>query len=1148
MGNQDRHQIQFRFADSQQQRIYEDLQLVGPGPAAFFRDACWLMHNEGTLESTSNLVAHLLREIESVLRSALRPLATEAPDHNADARCRKEDQKESQKEQIRAILQALGIPEDTPEAHAWCKLAGKLHCFAHRSGLGAPRSTREISELWDRSQTLLDVLLQSLREHFLAWIRMLDGLLAKRKPNKEDRKRLTQEIPNNAVTHGYFFDRLDKPEWLECLGKNGFFRHPPVPVLDEEQGIIRFPPWPEARYLARMAPREPDLVAEIIQEMSETDNAAVLSDLLDALLAMPPIVSAKLVEKAAQWVKRPYWLRLDKLKLGQLMGHWAKDGLIEEALHMARVLLDILPDERRVGTGPDEEERTIIRFPPEPRAHLDAWEYENTLEKHYPDLVRAAGPPALELLCNMLDKAIRLSRHYDDDQGAEDYSAQWRPAIEDHPQNNGQTHKDALVAAVRDAAELIARSGHGVVEEVVNALERRPWGVLRRIALHVLRVFADQSSPLIAMRLTDRSLFDDGEAQHEYVLLLRDCFQRLTPEDQATILEWIEVGPDVEKFKQWREEVMGSSPSDDDVARYRESWQRDWLARIGHEILPRKWQERYRELVGKYGEPDHVEFPTYTEIVWGPTSPKSADELKAMSVQEIVEILKMWEPLDNAFREPSPEGLGRALSSVVAQDPGPFVVEAKRFQCLDPTYIHAVLFGLREALGQGGAFDWEPVLDICGWALSRQRETLGQQVGEEMEADPDWGWTRKAIADLLSAGFDDGPGSIPIHLRGNVWHILKPLTEDPDPTPEHEERYGGSNTDPATHSINTTTRGAAMHAVVRYALWVRQHMEGQADTEDQSRWIFDEMPEVREVLDVHLDVAQEPSLAIRAVYGRWFPRLVLLDSEWARDSAAKIFPIGQDEEALFEAAWGTYVTFCGPYDNVLDILREQYRHAVERLSCRHDGNRRLPDPGEKLAEHLMVFYWRGKLSLEDPLFTAFWERAADTLRAHAFRYVGRALKRASEKIPEEVLSRLTQLWTVRVARAKQSQSPTDFTKEMAAFGWWFVSDKFEVAWAIAQLSDSFQLVRQTDPEYMVLEQLARTAATHPVESTRCLRIITERDRAGRTLSAGLDHVRKILEVALRNPTVGKEAERIIHYLGSHGYLEFRNLLEGDHRG
>ena len=517
------------------------------------------------------------------------------------------------------------------------------------------------------------------------------------------------------------------------------------------------------------------------------------------------------------------------------------------------------------------------------------------------------------------------------------------------------------------------------------------------------------------------------------------------------------------------------------------------------------------------------------------------------ALMEIVEFLKTWRPPDNAFREPSPEGLGRVLSSVVAQDPGPFAVEAKRFQGLDPTYIRAVLSGLRDALKQGGAFDWEPVLDLCGWALSQPRETPGRQVGEEMEADPDWGWTRKAIAGLLSAGFEDGPGSVPIPLRVKVWHILQPLTEDPDPTPEHEERYGGSYMDPATLSINTT-RGEAMHAVVRYALWVRRHMEGQADAEDQPRRGFDEMPEVREVLDAHLDVAQEPSLAIRAVYGQWFPWLVLLDSKWARDNAARIFPIGQGEEALLEAAWNSYVTFCRPYDNVLDILREQYRHAAERIGCRRDDTRWLANPDERLAEHLMVFYWRGKLSLEDPLLTAFWENATDALRGHALGYVGHALEQTSGEIPAEVLERLTQLWAVRLAWAKQSQSPTDLVKEMAAFGWWFVSDKFDVGWAIAQLSESLQLVHQTDLDHMVLEHLARTVESHPVESAQCLRIIAEGDREGWTLSAGRDHVRRILEVALRNPTAGEEAERIIHYLGSRGFLEFRNLLEGERRG
>lgn len=103
------------------------------------------------------------------------------------------------------------------------------------------------------------------------------------------------------------------------------------------------------------------------------------------------------------------------------------------------------------------------------------------------------------------------------------------------------------------------------------------------------------------------------------------------------------------------------------------------------------------------------------------------------------------------------------------------------------------------------------------------------------------------------------------------------------------------------------------------------------------------------------------------------------------------------------------------------------------------------------------------------------------------------LKQTNEEIPAEGLDRLTQLWAVRLARAKQSQSPTNIVKEMTAFGWWFVSDKFDVGWAIAQLSESLQLVHQVGPEHMVLEHLARTVETHPVESAQCLKLIAKGD-------------------------------------------------------
>src|SRR5207249_996422 len=66
----------FRFTDPRQERIYRRLRTyVGPGPAEFYRDACRLIAMPGGLATTTHLVAHLLREIESALRDVLETVA-----------------------------------------------------------------------------------------------------------------------------------------------------------------------------------------------------------------------------------------------------------------------------------------------------------------------------------------------------------------------------------------------------------------------------------------------------------------------------------------------------------------------------------------------------------------------------------------------------------------------------------------------------------------------------------------------------------------------------------------------------------------------------------------------------------------------------------------------------------------------------------------------------------------------------------------------------------------------------------------------------------------------------------------------------------------------------------------------------------------
>lgn len=1104
----------FHFSDPYQQQIYKELRdMVGPGPAAFFRDACFLMANPGMLQTTAHIVGHCLREIESAIRQVFKPLAKHS------ARNLAEKHEESHRADIRAILQALKIPEDSHKAaQAWFELKEKLHRIAHRRGLDEPRPVDEIREIWDSSLTLLQVLLKALRENFLYWTKILDQILEKSVPTKEDLKKLSQEVPNNYTLRQYFFSRLESPEWLEPLWKRGFFKHPPKPERDEDEGTVSFPNWPEASYLARMAQHKPELVAEIIRSMDDTNNVAVLLDLVDALLSMPPEISARLIEKATRWVESPYlyFLLPGKLgqlpeKLGQLLAHWAKGNRTKEALRLARKLLDVFPGKPPVELRLGSEE---YRFPREPRARFNVWEYEEILKNYYPELVRVAGLPALELLCKLLDKAIRLSSRT-----REDCSYIWRPAIEEHSQNLGHTIKDALVSAVRDAAELVVRYGHATVKEVIDTLESKHWKVFRRIALHILRVFLDQALDLAAERLTNRVLFDDVYLEHEYTLLLRECFPRLSRKDQEKILGWVQGGPlNLQEWKQWQERETDQQLSEEEVLQYCETWQRDWLARIGPEVLPEKWRKRYQQLVEKYGESEYSE-----SLRYGLQSPKSAEELKAMSISEIVEFLKTWKPPEDPISGPSPEGLGRVLPSIVAEDPGRFAVEAERFKGLDPTYIRAILSGLTKSLRQGRTFDWEPVLKLCEWVLSQPREIPGRKV-HLIGADPDWSWTRKAIADLLSTGL----WTIPIDLREKIWKILKPLTDDLDPTPEEEQGYSGSSMDPFNFSLNTI-RGVAMHAVIKYAIWVKKH------TQNQSAGGFSQMPEVSEVLEAHLDPIREPSLAIRAVYGYWFPWLVFLDEEWARTHAEKIFPQDEKNKDLFEAAWNAYIIHPYTYDNVFEILRPFYLLAINRIKDNES-------PDKKLAEHLMVFYRMGRLSLDDPLLINFWEKAPDNLRAHALAFIREDLERTKGDIPTEILDRLKKLWEKRFTAAKEAQRPSDFEKEIAAFGWWFVSGKFHVDWALDQLLASLELVGKIEPTELVLETLAKVAETHTLKSVKCLDLIVKSDREGWKICAGEEHIRRILQLGMKDPTTKQQAERIIHYLGSLGFLDFKNLL------
>lgn len=1142
MADPERPERGFRFTDPRQDRIYRRLLLIGPGPAVFFKDACALMTGGLGIQTTSHLVAHLLRDVESGLRRVLLPYDFKGQAAGSDA----DSQGGSHKKQVNAILAAYGIDALDEAAKAWLRLTDEdtgLARLAHRRGLGPPRAVDdEIRRTWEEVQNLLAAILAKFETRFLEPFALLDELLAKPAPSAADAKRLRNNIPQNPVTLGYFFDKLENPAWLPLLRKEEFFAHPPEPERNDEDGTIALPPWPGSRYLARMAAvaSAQATVLEIALQIPQTENVRVYEDLADAARALSAQLAARLAGKLEDSLTLPYQILLPE-KIGALVAHLAAAGEREVALRLADRLLELRRRERTRPGGEGEADDTLL---PEAEGTFNTWRYRQIVQKHIPALVSAAGLDVLQLLARRLDEALALSRRQGGEGKPDDYSAIWRPRIEDRGERDRGV-KDVLVSAIRDAAEQIVREDASRLEEVIRILEERQWHVFERIALHVLLVHRDGGDALIRARLTGRRLFDESERRQlrrEYRRLARDHFGRLTAEDQALILGWIETGPDVGDFRANFERWEGRSPTEEEVARHVRQWQLDHLAPIA-QALPGRWRSRYEALAAEFGTPPAADFAVETSAGFhGPTSPLSTEELKVTPVEEIVEYLRGWTP-PVGFMAPSREGVGRALAEAVAAHPGRFLPALRAFRGLHPTYVRSLIEGLVKALAEQRPFEWSPVIGLCGWVVEQPREFPGgpSDRARHHDEDPDWGWTRKTIARLTMAGLESKTAPIPVTLRYEVWADLRALTDDPDPTPEHEARYGGTNMDPPTLAINSV-RGDAMHAVVDYALWVRRSFPEGPEGEARAAKGFEEMPEVREVLERHLDPAAEPSAAIRSAYGRHLPWLIMLDRAWVVANLGRIFPEDPALARLLDAAWETYIVFCPPYNDALVVLRDEYAKAVDRIGTKPERVSGPGNPDEHLGDQLMVFYWRGKLTLEEPdgLLTRFYAKAGPELRRDAIEFFGRSLREVEGEVESEVRERLVRLWERRAEAARASGD----TKELETFGWWFASGKLDETLAVRELLNTLRVTKRIDPDFLVLERLRDLAPRVPQEAVECLRHMVDGARESWELHAWREEMERSLRAVLRtnDEAAKKAAADLINVLASKGHVSFRNLL------
>ena len=864
-----------------------------------------------------------------------------------------------------------------------------------------------------------------------------------------------------------------------------------------------------------MALKAPDAVAAVLEKSRPSANPGVTAILLECVLALPSEQFRRLAPKTVEWITDPaatgFMDHFDD-QAASAVARLVRDGKIKQGMTAAETLLGL---ERRspLSDGFQDDEIPTL---PEPVGRLKDWEYDRAIAAILPDLVDSAGLDGLELFSSLLSVAVEFSRSEGEPPDSDGHSWVWRPAIEDHPQNADRDVRCTLVTAVRDAAVRLARVSDENLQDVVQMLESKTV-LHRRIALHVLAVVPD-GAELAAERITDRNIFDDYRLKHEYAELLRSRFGEAPPEVQRTFLDWVLAGPD-----------LGDYQPEDETA-YAEFWMRDRLSFVG-DHLSGDDAARYRELVSKRGEVDHPDFVAWSESWSGPTTPLTTEEMNALSPVEVIEYLADWRPGAGAGRGfgPSMEGLGRSFSEAVSERAADFAAVANRIATLDPTYVRHFMSGLEAAVKTGASISWDQPMSLMTSVLEHPLDNHEER--PDFDRDAGWRWTRGQVVSLIQEGVADRDNGISFELREAVWDVLEPNTRDPHPSPGDET---SDSMDPLTRSINTN-RGKAMHAVMAYALWCARELDAQG--EDMSAG-FDLMPEVRAVLEERLDPDTDPSLAVRAVYGKWLPWIILIDERWASANISRILPPTPQLESLRDAAWGTYICWCPPFDTVYGVLGDEYKAAVERVPTGATvGFANDERADAKLGEHLVTFYWRGLL--QPSLLERWFELADDELAGDVMEYLGRALRNTPDDIKAPVRDRFQELWDSRLAVI--ASDPESHENEAHAFALTFASAKFDDEWSLAGLDATLRPGDRRWFGHDVIRRLAEIATTKPVEATRLTLKMLEDAASEWDHHRWRGQVQEVLTAtsdAVDQETRNNCAAIIDHYI-KHGDLDFR---------
>ncbi len=1109
----------FLWQTEEQRKLHQKINnLLGPGPAALYYDVHRMLAEPSPYISTTHLVAHLLREIESSLRRVLLPY------NYASA-----SEEERHKQQIEAIIKTYALAPAI--STQWITLATGskeqdhgFAAFAHRDALALPRLLDEAcKQMMVMFEQVMISVLDAFERQSLHVYKFLDSLLAKQQPGKDDVSKLKNKIPANWATYSYFFSRLEDPAWLRPLSQKNVFA---IPTEDAEEEYLRYSPWPQAIYLKKMASQGQDIqeqVLSILMNVANTNNLLAQQAMLEIAQLLPAHFSMQLTPFITTWIVKFGKYSFFSIELQQFIKHLAQNGQMPSAMVLFQTLL------LEMSTN---------------GLSIQRWDYEQLLFDLIPTFIMNAPQELLDLLCNLLDqdiyqRYIRFRKLDAEDATVYDRVREastrtWLPTFEVNEHAHVQETQSLILLAIalRKAAEQAINEGYFSFSETLSLLDAHAGQIFKRLTLYLLSQFASNNLSLAHAKLMTRTLFKDTDLLHEYSLLAQATLPHLTQEEQALWFQWLEEGPDLEVYKQWYQRAHQVLPGDNDIQQFKATWQRNWLGRI-EKVLPNEWHVRYDKLVAQYG----VYEPELNFLSWpAAMRPPLQDTDRNMTVEQWLQRLDTSQDDQGNLQI---DALCSNLTSLITEAPEHFADQAHLFEGQTQEVVKAVISGLVRAAQMGHPFDWHQVLHLCTWIIEQRQPFQGEET-DERTYDPVWAPVTFEVAMLFLTTFEKSPSQIPYASRETIWQLLVVLTDDPyvlsKSAKDTPQRY-------LSDALNST-QGIALLAIISYAWWVMKHDKEKEEQQEGILWNLSDAPEIQALLELHLSGQEEHDPIIHTVCAHSLTWLAQLDEQWTVQHLKDIFPHRVEDQVHYEVAWTTYLFQRRRTRQTFKLMKDEYVFAIEQLQRTDEQKISIETANYYLAQHLFIAYWNEDITLEDDsLLVVFFQRASGLLRQSFITQVGQICTREQQPIDPLIIQRFQRLWEWRTTPIKQAPLDSEAMRELAGFAWWMACESFSPIWAVQHLAYILEHVESIEMSFVIVIRLTECIAEAPLVTLRCLDHLvrdTGKNWGGKEWMA----VKELLSVALQQEQqeLHQLAMEIISYLAIHGHMDLLKLL------